>query len=55
MLYCGEYARHVGLQGVLRSHIAEYGPPVHEELIIEEQVSCHTVVHNLQAVMTDFC
>ena len=35
MLYCGG---HIGMQDVLRSHLAEYGPQ-HAELIIEEQVS----------------
>lgn len=34
MLYCGEYAaRHVGLQDVLRNHLAEYGPPLHAEQV----------------------
>ena len=36
MLYCGG---HIGMQDVLRSHSAEYGPPQHAGLIIEEQVS----------------
>ena len=45
MLYCGVYAaRHVGVQDVLRSHLAEYGPPLHAELIIEEHVSCRSII-----------
>ena len=38
MLYC---SGHIGMQDVLQSHSAEYGPPLHAELIIEEQVSYH--------------
>ena len=36
MLYC---SGHIDMQDALRSHSAEYGPPQHAGLIIEEQVS----------------
>ena len=40
MSYCEEYAaRHAGVQDVLHSYIAEYGPP-HAELNSQEHVSC---------------